>query len=227
MDVSKQGPGDAVPYDLLPFIPSSVRRVLDCACGDGRLGRAIKQRCAAEVAGIESDPVLAKSAEQALDRVLCGELGSLLRPFPEEYFDCVICDDILARLREPEPCLTGIWRVLSPGGLLVATLPNLQYHQTVLMLAEGRWDYQESGIMAWDHLRFYTGREIARMLREAGFEVLKRGALVADPPSVLPRGADGMITMGRVSIGPLTDDEYKAYLTKQYIAFASKPSPAE
>lgn len=211
------------PEALLRFIPTAARRVLDCACGDGRRGAAIKARAQAEVAGIERDPEAAALASKALDRVWCGDLCAARTSFPDDYFDCAVCDDVLAQVRDPKAALNEVRRVLGPGGLLLATVPNLQYHETVRMLAEGRWTYAETGIMAWNHLRFYTAHELVRTLRDAGFTVHKCGPLISDPPAALPRGEDGMIRMGRISIGPLNDDDYKAYLTQQYIVFAAKP----
>lgn len=208
---------------LLPFVPTAARKILDYGCGDGRRGAAIRQRQSATVMGVESDPVAAAAARSVLDNVIEGDASAIRDSFPENFFDCILCDDSLARVRDPIACLKELFRVLGTGGALVASVPNLQHYETVLMLADGRWDYAKSGIMDRGHLRFYTAHEITRTLRQAGFAMIRCGALLADPPEAMPRGEDGRMVHGRISIGPLSDNEYKAYLTRYYIVMATKP----
>jgi len=54
---------------------------------------------------------------------------------------------------------------LSDVGILILTIPNLRYYKTVLMLAEGHWAYEQSGIMARENIHFFTGHEIVKLLR--------------------------------------------------------------
>jgi SAM-dependent methyltransferase len=44
-------------------------------------------------------------------------------PFPDEAFDHVLCTEVLEHAAEPDALVAEIWRVLRPGGTLVATVP--------------------------------------------------------------------------------------------------------
>ena len=213
-------PVKVAPLSLVEYVPVAARRVLDCACGDGARGRALKERGTVFVAGIEADETNAEDAAKALDQVVHGTLEDAALPFDDGAFDCILCDGVLATLRDPAPPLMRLAALLAPEGLLIATVPNIQYYGTVRMLLEGRWDYTDEGILSRRHLRFFTAFEMVNLLRNSGFEAKKCGALVQDDPALLPLDQDGSITLGNATIGPLSKNEHKAYLTQHYILFA-------
>jgi len=212
-------------FDLLSYVPAAARRVLDCACGDGTLARRLKERGPVEVVGITSDADTSQHARESLDHVIVSDLRELRLPFDDDYFDCVICDDVLPALRDPEPVLKEIVRTLSAQGLMVLIVPNVHYYKVVVMLAEGRWDYTESGVLARRHLRFFTGVELGRLLRASGLANHRCIPLVMDRPETLPRDADGYLTFGRIRIGPLNDEEYASLCTEEYLVLARKSAP--
>ncbi len=45
-------------------------------------------------------------------------------PFEDEYFDRIVCIDVLEHLDDDQPFLRELHRVLGPGGLAVVTVPN-------------------------------------------------------------------------------------------------------
>jgi hypothetical protein len=47
-------------------------------------------------------------------------------------------------------------------------------------------------------------------------------SLVSEPPDRLPRDKDNCLNVGRVSIGPLDDEEYKSFLTEEYVILSTK-----
>lgn len=204
---------------LLPFVPETARRILDCDCGRGERGAQFKAR-GARVTGLTADATAAEAAREVLDEVVAGDLQTLELPFEDGAFDCIVCADVLARLKDPAPFLARLPRVLAGGGLLLATAPNVQYYETVLMLADGQWEYGGSGVMAREHLRFFTAYSLVQLLTGAGFQVQRCGVLSGAPPEAFPRDADGCVRLGRYTIGPLSDDKYKAYLAEYYILFA-------
>ena len=198
------------PAALLQLVPASARRVLDCGAASGALPRLLKERGVSEVAGIAyGGPAAA---------------GPL--PFDDDYFDCITAVDILPRLREPETFLKELRRVLSPHGVLLATAPNLQYYRTVVMLAQGHWTYANDGILARDHLRFYTGVELVELLKSANFEVRALTRHAGEDPARVPRDSAGYIHFGRIRIGPLSDVDYQLYLISQYLAMATRADVA-
>ncbi|HNR32399.1 MAG TPA: methyltransferase domain-containing protein [Candidatus Hydrogenedentes bacterium] len=201
----------ADPVALVPFVPRAARRILVCGGRAGVLPGALAGRADAAVACWPEG-----------GNVPGGPIEAAPLPFADDYFDCILAADLLARLREPEVVLCELRRVLAPGGLLIATAPNLQYFGTVFMVLQGRWAYADKGILARGHVRFFTGVEVAELLDAAKFEVRSLSSLVLADPSRLPRDADGCIRADRIRVGPLNDTEYQIYRTSQFVALAVK-----
>jgi len=214
------------PFDvasaLLPYIPVSARRLLDCACGDGSLSRLIKARTDVTVAGLAHDTEAAGAAETILDQVFpvnleCGELPDIKGPF-----DCIVCAGLIARLRDPKPFLTWLALRLSPDGLLLVTAPNLQHFSAVMMIAEGRWTHGGCAALDRRNLRFFTAYELLRLLRETGFDPRKCLAWHIAPEEDWPLDAEGYYRSGRIALGPLNDEEYKAFRCEEYLVLATR-----
>lgn len=208
------------PGALLAYIPASARRILDCGSGDDARARLRKERGTAELTGFEPEAALVET--EAVDRRLPANALDTELPFADEYFDCIVCDDLLAQWRDPKPVLPRLARVLSREGVFVATFPNLRYYKAVAMLAEGRWTYEEEGILSRSHLRFFTAPEVTRLLNSSGFETRGFAALRGAAPEELPLDAQGHLRVGRVTIGPLDGAEYKSFLTEEYVVLATR-----
>src|SRR5262245_13443012 len=64
--------------DLLDRIPADARTMLECGCGEGSLGAALKQRQACRVVGVELDSAAAAVARERVDEVHCGDLRAIV-----------------------------------------------------------------------------------------------------------------------------------------------------
>jgi SAM-dependent methyltransferase len=86
-------------------------RVLDVACGDGRLASLY---AAPEVVCVDASPA---AVEQAADRGLDAQLADARElPFPDGSFDVVTCNHALYHLPDPDRALAEFVRVLRSGG---------------------------------------------------------------------------------------------------------------
>jgi len=219
-------PNNAHPpaHRLASLVPASALRVLDCACGDGALGSVLKATPGRFVAGIERDAALAASASPLLDEVVRGDAYSLTFPWAPDSFECVVCDGLLPKLRDPAPFIDKVFDVLAPGGLFVATSPNIQFYEHFLMLARGRWQYGESGALARDHIRFYTAWQLVKLLQDAGFTSVRCGVLDEVGAEAFPLGADGHVRLGDLSVGPMAPDQHRAFLVREYLLLGAKPA---
>ncbi len=206
---------------LLSYIPVSAGRILEM----GRLAparcTALKERGAEVVAVLESEEEEARLAEW-VSGTIHGDWQTLELPSREGYFECVVCEDLLPRLRDPKPVLERLARVLSPHGIFVATVPNLQYYKVVADLAEGRWVLEEDGVLARAHIRFFTAYEAVRLLDASGLQAQGCSARVLDDPAVVPLDAEGCIQVGRIRLGPLNDTDYLAFRTREYVILATR-----
>ncbi|MCC6798228.1 MAG: glycosyltransferase [Candidatus Hydrogenedentes bacterium] len=209
--------------ELQAHVPLRAQRVLDCGCGGGEFGLALKHRGAKEVCGIEIVERAYVFAKQNLDEALLGSIEQMELPWDDEHFDCVVFGDVLEHLVDPVAALKKVARVLAPDGVIVISIPNIRFWQQVMMLANGRWKYEDAGIMDRTHLRFFCAPDLAEMIANAGLELIKLQPLSMWPASELPRDMNNCLRLGKCLLGPLDDAEYQDLLVYQYLVVAAKP----
>lgn len=168
--------------EVAALVPQRAERILDIGCGAGQLGRHLKQRQQCWVSGIEVVEAVAEQARAVLDEVLVGDVEMIVRTPPRERFDCIVCADVLEHLREPGQVLEKLregW--LAPGGVVVASVPNVRHWSVIRQLLEGRWDYADAGLLDRTHLRFFTRTTLYFLFAQAGYQILSwRATRLAD-----------------------------------------------
>ena len=145
-------------------------RVLDAGCGEGVLVDEYAGRLAIE--GIDPN--------YASDHVRSGSLTDL--PYPDGTFERALCLDVLEHLPfdDQRQALAELHRVMTPGGVLFASLPNLAHLQSrVHFLLQGRL------IRTASEAKHPGDRPIGEYLDMAsrtGFEVLSRRGIFPTVP---------------------------------------------
>ena len=167
--VWKEIPGSS--HDLLRRrirqLPAGIR-LLDLGAAGGHLGRAVRDRCAF-LAGVEPDPRLPASCREGYDDWRVAD--ALAAGGWDAPFDAVVCADVLEHLPRPEALLDRIRAWLRPGGILLASIPNVANITIRAALLSGRFPYAERGILDRTHVRFYTRRSARALLEDGGFRV--------------------------------------------------------
>ncbi len=140
-------------------------RLLDFGCGPGYfVAQAEKQGW--EAHGVEVGAWAEKMARRlGLQNFHCGVLAE--QGFPDGFFDAVCANQVLEHLPSPRHELADIRRVLRPGGLLYASVPN--YRCLTILL--GCDDFELNFPMA--HVNYFTPATLAKLLTGCGFEVLR------------------------------------------------------
>ena len=208
--------------EIEALVPTGASRILDIGCGEGMLGRILLQKGAAEVVGIEADTAVARRAQENLSRVLQGDVESLVLPFEDGYFDCIVLADVLEHLRDPLSALVKLKRHLSDSGAIVASIPNVRFYEVIRRLAEGRWEYEEFGILDKTHLRFFTKKEIEVLFLQAGLELTGITENLSPLYYTLPSAHSGDVSFGRVTLHGMTREETKDLFVFQYLIVARK-----
>jgi 2-polyprenyl-3-methyl-5-hydroxy-6-metoxy-1,4-benzoquinol methylase len=157
--------------EMLPFIPANCKRILDVGCGSGGFGQTLKKTRTVEVWGIEPVAKFAAEAASRLDRVIEAPFSREL-DFRGMTFDCIIFNDVLEHLLDPAEALSVAKQLLSSGGQIVASIPNIRHFPTIWdLVVRGQWVYRDSGILDQTHLRFFTRKSIEPLFTECGLVV--------------------------------------------------------
>lgn len=145
--------------------------ILECGCSTGFISRMMVA-AGSRVVGIELDAPAAEQAKQFCARVLSIDLNQPdWTRWVDERFDLVTFGDVLEHLVDPEATLREARKVLTPGGCVLISLPNIAHWSMRLRLLFGRFEYESIGLLDHTHLRFYTVATAHRMIRNAGYRI--------------------------------------------------------
>jgi demethylmenaquinone methyltransferase/2-methoxy-6-polyprenyl-1,4-benzoquinol methylase len=176
---------------LQAALSSPDARALDVACGTGDLSLALVAATRARVIGLDfCRPMLEHAARKALDgaagRCVFMEADALRLPFGDEVFDAVSIAFGLRNLSSVERGLSELLRVLKPGGsacILEFSKPVVPGFNKLFQLYFTRVLPRIGGLVsgsasAYEYLpasvsRFPDQKQLAAMMREAGFEAVE------------------------------------------------------
>jgi len=158
--------------EMVCFVPANCRRLLDVGCGTGTFGASLKkQNPQIEVWGVEPFASAAAKAADKLDRVITGPFGAE-SDLPAGTFDCIVFNDVLEHMIAPERALRYAKLLLSAGGTILASIPNVRHFPVLWQLGvRGIWEYGDCGLLDRTHLRFFTKSSILRMFQSEGYAV--------------------------------------------------------
>lgn len=174
-DVALRRRANWVLQQVLKFNPSLM---LDAGCGDGFYLHLISSLLPkVRLIGLDADPKALKSARRNIKKQIRLIKGSLEKlKFKDSIFDLVLVSEVLEHLDNDLIGLKEAYKVLKPGGLILITVPNINYPlmwDPVNWVLERVFNFHfESGFWAgiWNqHKRLYNPIKLKFLLKKAGF----------------------------------------------------------
>jgi methionine biosynthesis protein MetW len=146
--------------------------VLDVGVGIGDLTEFTNRGKGNTVLCIEPDP---DRAAEAVSKGLNVHSGFLDGDFVarQQRFDAILFADVLEHMVDPAQALDLAKRCLKPGGVIIASVPNVAHWSVRLSLLFGRFDYADTGIMDATHLRWFTRKTLRKLFSNQGFKILE------------------------------------------------------
>lgn len=180
---------DRVRTEILPLLPAGgVERVLEVGCGGGdTLAYLQAHGLCRWTCGVELVADAAETARSRLDDVYEGNIEQMDLPIAPASLDAVLCLDVLEHLIDPWTTASRLTGLLKPGGVLIASIPNVRNFRVVMpLLLRGRWEYAQFGLMDRTHLRFFTEHSATQLFRQAGLRVdaVRKSGLDSAPKRV-------------------------------------------
>jgi len=157
--------------------------VLDVGTADGHpvVAGLVARGC--RVWGVEIDAEAAEAAAPMCEQMVVGNVEELdlASTFGDKRFDVVLCLDVLEHLVEPLDTLERLTHLLTPTGIVVASIPNVTHAAVRLQLLEGKFTYTDTGLLDRTHVRFFDRTEVDRLFADAGLTVLERLEVRREP----------------------------------------------
>ncbi len=139
--------------------------LLDVGCGDGRF-LSFMQNIGWKIQGVESDSKSAKVAEDKLGiPIFVGNLQQAR--FEENTFDAITLSHVIEHLYDPIDVLSECFRILKPGGELIAVTPN------GMSLGHTWFGKNWRGLEVPRHIQIFSRLSLKKCAEESGFKNIR------------------------------------------------------
>jgi 2-polyprenyl-3-methyl-5-hydroxy-6-metoxy-1,4-benzoquinol methylase len=189
--------------DILPLLPKRASRILEIGCGSGDTLAFLKANgyCHHTI-GVELFSAAADIAVDRVDELYRSNIEEMDLAVDPGSVDVILCLDVLEHLVNPHQVIRYLHKFLSPGGCMIASIPNVRHVTASLpLLLNNRWEYKDSGILDHTHLRFFV--------RDTAIQLMQCSGLNLD--KVLGNLGKGAL-FNKVSLGI-----FESFLTLQYL----------
>lgn len=159
--------------DFVACLPAqSDASILEIGCGSGATGRlALAAGKASRYVGIELFEDAAAEARRQLTEVIVGNVETLDLPFQPCAFDALILSEVLEHLVDPWAVVRRLAPFVRPGGMVLASSPNISHWRVVAELIRGRFELADQGVFDRTHMRWFTPASFQDLFEGAGFAV--------------------------------------------------------
>ena len=156
--------------EIAPLLPETTSCILDVGCGAGATSAWLRTIYPeARIVGFEGNAELRPRLESILDEVHIVDLNSSPPQIPA---DLVLFLDVLEHLANPERLLRKMLAYLPKNVTVIVSVPNVAHASvSVPLFFQGRFDYQEAGILDRTHLRFFYRDSAVALLNRVGLQV--------------------------------------------------------
>ena len=162
--------------DMVDFLPNYYNKVLEVGCSEGMFFKQLDSLC--EVWGIEpNEKASIKASIKAskfYHRVFNDTFEGVVDKIPDNYFDLVICNDVVEHMVDHNAFFVVIKKKMKINGTLIGSIPNVRHiHNLFNLLILKDWKYQNAGVLDYTHLRFFTEKSLKRVFLENEFSINK------------------------------------------------------
>jgi SAM-dependent methyltransferase len=160
-----------VDFNKLPI--KTGHKILDIGCGSGRHTCAASRLEKVFVIGsdVSLEDVKEARARLAYEEALGCQRGGFWAtlvsditglPFQDDYFDMVICSEVLEHIPDQQKAIEELTRVLKPGGDLVVSVPRYLPERICWALSKS-YHQATNG-----HIRIYRKKDLLDLLENSG-----------------------------------------------------------
>jgi 2-polyprenyl-3-methyl-5-hydroxy-6-metoxy-1,4-benzoquinol methylase len=170
---------EAIAEEARPFIPSTDSYVLDLGCSTGRLLAILREKGFTNVCGLDPAPGCAREARELYDvPVFTGSLAE--NNLPPRPFDFIVMIGVLEHIRDLDPALATLSKMLRPSGRILMEVPD----------ATGFADWPDAPFQQFstEHICFFSSISLTNLMARGGFKLIHEHVLWRHytPSTVMP-----------------------------------------
>ncbi len=198
--------------DILPLVPKHSKRVLEIGCGQGNTLAYLRDNGYCDwTCAVDLFPEAIEAARGKVDEVHQVNIEETTLPIELGSINMILCLDVLEHLLNPQRVLEYLDTLLAPGGVIIASIPNIRHYSASFpLLFQNKWEYKSCGILDNTHLRFFV--------RDTAVNLMKSSGLTLEKVMPANLGRKGTI-LNRLLLGwP------ESFLAMQYLVMVSKPN---
>ena len=156
---------------LLAEIVGKNMSILDIGCGSGS-NASILSLDGHIVDGITLSNTEADMAKKYMRNIFISNLEAGL-PILNNTYDFILCSHVLEHIAYPQNLYKDLLNIMTNETKLIIALPNVMHYKSRYKLLKGKFDYEDSGIWDYTHLRWYTYNSAKDNLIKSGFNIEK------------------------------------------------------
>lgn len=189
--------------------PQYNSKIVELGCGEGSILLTIARALGAkEVYGVDINEEALKKAQAKGIKVAKVDLNKEPLPFPSEFFDIVLMQEVIEHLTNPDNAIEEAYRTLKPKGYFLISTPNLAWWVNRLALLFGYQPYWTECSTKFNvgkfrrnvaqplsgHLRAYTLKALQELVSLHGFKIVNAKGLTYDNLPFIFRKIDQLLS---------------------------------
>lgn len=192
--------------DIIPLLPKHSARALEIGCGTGNTLAYLKANGYCDwTYGVEMFPDALDRAASNVDILYSFNIEGAVLPIEPHSINLILCLDVLEHLVNPEKVISYLHTLLAPGGIIIASIPNVRHYSVVFPLVfKNEWEYKNAGVLDSTHLRFFVKKTAIDLMESSG---LKLEDLVHS----------GLFTKKQKILSAITFGAMRSFCTLQYL----------
>lgn len=161
--------------DIINCLPKkNAQKILEVGAGGGDTLCRIKELgLAKEVVGFELVEIANSNQRRSeIDNFIFGNIENDELPFEENYFDVIICGDVLEHLIDPWSVLEKLNKYLKYDGVAIISLPNIRHFSALKRIfINASFRYEDKGLFDKTHFRFFCKSDMIELVERSGLRL--------------------------------------------------------
>ncbi|MBK1706968.1 class I SAM-dependent methyltransferase [Halochromatium glycolicum] len=145
------------------------RRLFELGCGNGSVAHALTER-GWDVTGVDPSAEGIAQAQPAYPHLNL-QLGSAYDDLAAQYgrFPVVLSLEVVGHVDAPRDYARTVFDLLENGGVALLSTPYHGYWKNLALALTGKMDAHFTALWDHGHIKFWSMKTLAELLREAGF----------------------------------------------------------